>query len=726
MKRILMTVLAVVALAPAALPCRIIIDDERLPGGAPRPLAITHRSFRVEAKVRDQVAEVVVTPVFRNPNPYPVEGTYFLSLPANAQVREFTMKVGDRIVAAELLDAAKARAIYESIVRRQRDPALLELAGTRMLKASIFPIAPGAEVQVSVTYTALLPSDGGLVSLELPFSNQFGGMEPVPQVSVRVSVESRAGLRALYSPTHDVEIRRPDDNRAEISYEARNYDVRRAFRLHWSAAGGDVGVALLTWRRGSEDGYFAFLASPRIAAAPGKVLPRDVIFVLDRSGSMGGEKMQQGREALRMGIDSLSEADRFGIVDFASEAESFRPELAAATKENRAQAREYAAALRAAGSTNINDALLKALDLLKPDAGRMPMVLFMTDGLPTVGEMRFDKILENVRSKDARPRIFVFGVGNDVNTQFLDRLAEEGRGARDYVAPEEKIEGKVSALLEKISNPVLAGITVDFGEGGARDIHPRTPPDLFKGSQLALFGRYRGTGPARITVKGRAGDEAREFTYEAHFPAEDSKNDAVPRLWAARKVAFLVDSVRLGGGPPAKEVLDEIVALSRRHGIVTPYTSFLITEEGAVQTRGAAERGLKFLSEDAKASGGVGPAPKAEPGALKDQEASEELSRGRDGRSADDLDQAERKARHRLGGRGVLMKRAGAKTFYLKDGLWTDSEIEAADAARATPIKFLSDEHLALAASDPGLAKCLSMGERVLIAWEGKVYRVDP
>jgi Ca-activated chloride channel family protein len=721
MKRIWMAAMAIVVTAPAAFPCQVIIDEERIPGRV-RPLEITHRSFTVEAKVRDQVAEVVVTPVFRNPNPYAVEGTYFLSIPANAQVRDFTMKVGDKVVSAELLDAAKARAIYESIVRRRRDPALLELSGTRMLKASIFPIAPGAEVQVTVTYTALLPADGGVVSLELPFSNQFGGREPVPQVTVRASIESRAGIRAVYSPTHDVEIRRPDDRRAEVSYEARNYDARRAFRLHWSAAGGDIGAALLTWRKGTEDGYFAFLASPRMDLAA-KPIPRDIVFVFDRSGSMAGEKMEQGREALRMGINMLADADRFGIVDFASEADSFRPELASASKENRALARDHVANLRAAGSTNINDALVKALDLLSPAAGRLPIVLFITDGLPTVGERRFDKILENARGRAARPRIFVFGVGADVNTEFLDRLAEEGRGARDYVAPEEKIEGKVSGLLEKIAHPVLADLAIDFGEAGARDFYPRALPELFRGGQLVLFGRYRGSGPAKITLKGNAGGEAREFAWDVHFPAEDSKNDSVPRLWAARKVAWLVDSIRLGQTAPGKEVIDEIVALGKRHGIVTPYTSFLITEEGEALTRGATDR-LDFLKKDANASGGAATAPAKPADAPKAQEASEGLSRGREGKSSDDLDKAEKDARGRLGGRGVAVKRAADRTFYLRDGVWMDSTVEAKDLEGAIKIAFLSDEHFALAASDPDLAKCLSIGERVTVAWNGKIYRI--
>ena len=718
MKRILMTACAVLAFAPAAFPCQVIIDESRIPGGV-RPVALTHRSFHVEAKVRDQIAEVVVSPVFRNPNSFPVEGTYFLSIPANAQVRDFTMKIGDKTVAAELLDAAKARAIYESIVRRQRDPALLELSGTRMLKASIFPIAPGAEVQVTVTYTALLPADGRTVSLELPFSNQFGGKEPVPQVTARVSIESKNGIRAVYSPTHDIEIRRPDDRRAEVSYEARNYDVRRAFRMHWSAAGGDIGASLLTWRKGSEDGYFAFLASPRVGADV-KAIPRDIVFVFDRSGSMAGEKMEQGREALRMGIDLLAEGDRFGIVDFASEAESFRPELATASKGDRARAREYVAAMRAAGSTNINDALMRALDLLKPDAGRLPLVFFITDGLPTVGERKFEKILENARGREAKPRIFVFGVGSDVNTEFLDRLAEEGRGARDYVAPDEKIEGKVSALLEKLAHPVLANLSISFGAGEARDVYPRTPPDLFRGGQIVLFGRYRGTGPAKITLAGSAAGEAREFSWDVHFPAEDGQNDSVPRIWASRKIAWLVDSIRLGASAPAKEVVDEIIALGKRHGIVTPYTSFLITEEGLTLGRRAGEE-LRELKKDATDSGAAG-----SPSSARAQDASERLSRDRDGRSSDSLDKAEKEVRLSLGGRGVAVKRAGDRTFYFREGVWTDSTVEPKDLEGAIKIVFLSDEHLELAATDPDLAKCLSIGERVTVAWKGKVYRVEP
>ncbi len=706
--------------AAIALACRVVIDEDRFQQRPERVQAIVHKSFRVAATVRDQVADVVVKPVFHNPNPYVVEGTYFLSIPAGAQVRDFKMKVGDKVMEAELLDSTKARQIYESIVRRQRDPALLELVGTQMLKCSIFPIQPRSDIEVTVGYTTLLANEGGLLSLDVPFSNQFGGNYPVPDISVAVDIESKAGLKNLYSPTHAVDIRRKDDHKAILSWEARNYDVRKSFKVFWQVNADEVGCSMLTYRTGAEDGYFLMLAQPKVQVEGAKVLPKDVVFVFDRSGSMAGEKMAQGKEALSFFINSLNDGDRFNIVDFSSEASALSEGLVAATKEERARALKYVEAMKAAGGTNISEALEKGLALLGDDPARIPMVLFATDGLPTVGEQRMEKIVETAQAKSGRARVFVFGVGNDVNTQFLDRLAEQCRGARDYVAPEEKIEAKVGALFEKVSNPVLADVAVELGGVKVKDVYPKRMPDLFKGQQVVVFGRYEGGGAAGLKLSGSAGGEKKEFRYDVHLAAADPKNDFIPRLWAARKVAFLVDSIRMGGAA-SKEVIDEIIALGKKHGIVTPYTSFLITEEdGAPGEMGLrAEEKLRRLADDAAKSGGRHGAPAA-PAA---RGASGDLKGDRDAENAEGAERGLSGATKSEGG-GRQAKMVGTKTFILREGVWTDLTYDPAMKDKIVKVEFMSEEYLKLAAADADLAKWLGAGERVLVVLADKVLEV--
>ncbi len=576
------------AIATLALACKII------PNNRSEFATIVHKRFDVQVAVRDQVAEVTVRPMFHNPNGFALEGTYFLALPADAQVQEFKLHVNGKEYAAELLNVEKAREQYKQFVQSQKSPALLELVGTQMLKANIGSIAANSDVDVTVKYTSLLKQENGLVEVDVPFTNQFGADYPVPLVTVGVTIEGKRAIKSVYSPTHAVDVIRRSDTSAKVSYEAKNYGPRKAFKLFYHVSDEDLGVTLLTFKQPGEDGFFALLASPKVKIDSDKVLSKDVVFVFDRSGSMSGQKMQQGRDALTYFIASLNDQDRFNIVDFSSDANFFEPEPVAATRENRSRANSYVEGLKAAGSTNISDALDAGMKMLAKSASPMKMVIFMTDGLPTVGEQRFDKILENVRAANPATnpaRVFVFGVGSDVNTQFLDRLSEEHRGARDYVAQEEKIEAKVSGLIHKVANPVLGSLALDFGGVHVQDMYPKTLPDLFAGTQLVVFGRYRGTGPTKITLKGMAAGAERTFAYDVNLPESDTRHDTTPRLWASRKVAFLMDSIRLGGGAK-QEVVDEILSLGKRYGIVTPYTAFLIHEDSAV---GAKEDAREIL-----------------------------------------------------------------------------------------------------------------------------------
>ncbi|MBI2933408.1 MAG: VWA domain-containing protein [Planctomycetes bacterium] len=709
--------------ATLAIACQVIPRDPPERFGT-----IVHKRFEVSVTVRDQVADVTVRPTFHNPNSFVVEGTYFLALPADAQVQDFKLLIGGKEFEAELLDAQKARQIYQQIVQKQRDPALLELVGTQMLKASVAPVPPNSDFDVVVNYTSLLKDEAGLLSLDIPFTNQFGADYPVPQVSVSVDIESRRAIKSIYSPTHAVEIVKQSDRAARVRYQATNYSPRKRFQLAIHRSDDEVGLSMLTFRQPGEDGFFALLASPKVEVEKAKLLPKDVVFVLDRSGSMAGEKIQQGREALATFIASLNEQDRFNIVDFSSEACRFESGLVEATRESRARATRYAEALKAAGSTHIDEALAMALEMFPKDPARMPMVLFVTDGLPTVGEQRLDKILENVRAKNAgatAARVFVFGVGHDVNTQFLDRLAEEHRGARDYVAPEEKIEAKVSGLIQKVSNPILSSMALDFGGLQVQELYPKVLPDLFQGSQLVMFGRYRGTGPAKVTLKGAAGGTERSFTYDVFFPERETRQEALPRLWASRKIAFLMDGIRLGGTAP-QEVVDEIVALGKRYGIVTPYTSFLITEDNVVGMRREAERGFNDMAGRAKDSGGASGVPAAPAESTLAQAESKKLQELRKGASTDDLEEALEAATERARRQGrpdVGVKVVGAKTFFLRNGIWTDSAYDEKDIEKAITVTYLSDEYFKLA-EDAALAKLLSVGESLIVVFEGKIYRI--
>jgi Ca-activated chloride channel family protein len=693
---------AVLALAARAASAQEVVPWPHRPGI--EPVSLVAQSL--EASIRDQAARVTLQSTFHNPNAAVFEGTALFPLPAGAQVDAFTMTVDGKELGAELLDADKARKIYDEIVRSRRDPALLELVGGRLLRASVFPVPANGELKIKLAYTQLLPRDGTLVEFRAPFTRNLTGSRPLREAVAAVTIASAAPIKAVYSPTHAVDVVRRDDRNARAGWEAKNVEARKDFLLHYAVDGRELGVSLLTYREPGQDGYFVLLASPGVEVDASKVLPKDVVFIFDRSGSMSGEKIQQAREALLQCIGALHARDRFAIVDFASDVRTFEPALVEAGEDERARARKYVEAIRAAGSTNIEEALQAGVALLPKDPARLPLILFATDGLPTVGEQKPEKLVRTALERNrADARIFAFGVGLDVNALFLDRLAEEGRGARDYVAPEEKIEAKVAALMDKVSSPVLGGVALDVTVVTTQDVYPRRLPDLFKGQQLAVFGRYRGAGHAAIDLRGTAGGEAKRFVYEASFPETDLRHDFLPRLWAGRKIAYLLDAVRLSGEAP-KELIEEIASLSKRFGIVTPYTSYLITED-APRLGERARDGFR-----AAAGSGAPAAPEAEK--RKVQAESLALKAAKESDALEGFDRNAEQARREAGGRKTTaLKSIGTKTFYLKDGVWTDGAFDEKDRARVVKVEFLSEEWRKLA--DSGLARWLAAGERVLV-----------
>jgi Ca-activated chloride channel homolog len=313
-----------------------------------------------------------------------------------------------------------------------------------------------------------------------------------------------------------------------------------------------------------------------------KILAKDICFVIDTSGSMSGKKIQQAKEALRFCLNNLNPDDRFSIIPFSTEVRPYREALLPAKGEALDEAKKFVGGISAAGGTAINDALQAAFETVRKsaqDKNRPCMIVFMTDGLPTIGETSVDKIIENAkRNSPSNVRMFVFGVGNDVNTKLLDKLAEDNHGMREYVGEDENLELKLSNFYAMVANPVLSDLKLTFDPGlGVHDVYPKVLPDLFKGGELVVFGRYSNSGKGKIELAGQCGSESVKRSWDESFPQSELMQEYLPRLWATRKVGFLLDEIRLRG--ETKEVKEEVVRLAKRFGIVTPYTSYLIIEE---------------------------------------------------------------------------------------------------------------------------------------------------
>lgn len=567
------------------------------------------RDLHVNTTIHDAIAETTVEQTFVNSTNAMQEGTYLYPLPEGAAPTAFSMSIGDRTLEPQILTQDEARNVYESIVRQRRDPALLEYVGRNLLRVRVFPIPPQGERVIHLRYSEILKPENGLRKYAYPLSTSRFGNRPVGNATVTIRLQTTTPLKNLYSPTHDLSVRKSDDRNATATYEGLNDASDRDLNLYFSTGADDVGLSLLTYKSGDRDGYFMLLAAPRVVVPQERILPKQVVFVLDRTGSMAGPKIEQARKSLLYCLNSLHKNDRFDVITFNESPDTLTRTLVPASEANLEKARQFVQNIEASGGTNIDEALHAALTLLKNDEGQEKMVVFLTDGLPTVGETNIETILQHVRewstpsprlltnatrnvmlscsatapvkpTTGEQPRLFCFGLGYDVNVPFLDRLGTQGHGETDYVKPEENVEAKVSAFFGKVTSPVLANLRLAVEGADVYDVYPKTIPDLFKGSQLVLTGRFRNnTGSGSVRLAGLTNGQETSFATTAAFGSAGGDKTYLPRLWAQRKIGWLIDQVRLAANPASqKEVIDEIVRLSREYGIITEYTSFLVNE----------------------------------------------------------------------------------------------------------------------------------------------------
>lgn len=667
------------------------------------PLAIQYH--RVTVDIENQVATTRVDQFFRNDNDFVVEGTYIFPIPAGAAVSRFAMWVDGKRLEGEVLSAEEARGIYDEIVRQTRDPALLEYAGLGAVQASIFPIPPGETRRVELEYSQVLPMEGGLVHYRYPLNTEKFSTEPLEQVSISVNVASPAPVKAVYSPTHDIAVSRDGDFRFSAGYEANDVLPDSDFDLFYSVAAEAIGLNLLTYRDPSAgpagDGYFVLLAAPSLEVDAAEVVAKDVIVVLDQSGSMDGEKFRQAQDALEYVLSHLNAEDRFNVVAFSTGTRQYAGALRPAA--DAPEASRWVDSLSAEGGTDIHRALLEALGM----TGERPTILiFLTDGLATEGVTDTTQILAGVsRAAPDNVRLFAFGVGDDVDTILLDTLVEQHHGASSYVRPGERIDEAVSGFYAKVSTPVLSDITLDFGGIATSDVYPSPLPDLFAGSQLVLVGRYRDTGPATVTLSGTVNGRRQSIEYADQTFRASGGDEFIPRLWATRKIGHLLNQIRLHG--ENKELVDQIVTLSIRYGIVTPYTSYLVTEQDVLTEAG----------RDAIASDQYAQMAQATPAPSYGAEAVEKSQ------SQSGLQSAEAPAA--LEGEAAdLVRRVGSRTFLFSDGVWIDTAFDPS-AMSATPVGFAGEDYFSLLAARPELGPAFALGPRV-IAFDhtGTAYEV--
>jgi len=683
----------------AAFADGIIIPEPPIcdPGPCPDPFPISQLAIvyhRVTVTIEDQVAITHVDQVFRNDQDWAIEGTYVFPLPEDAAVSEFTLWMNNEPVQAEILDKEKAREIYENIVRQMRDPALLEYVDRGAVQASVFPIEPGEERRIELEYSQALAADQGLIRYSYPLNTEKFSTLPLEEVSISIDVSSEQPVRAVYSPTHSIAIDRQDDHAFRVGYEAYNVTPDKDFDLYYSVSMDDIGVNLLTYRdlyQTNEDGFFLLMAAPGFDIDPEQRLPQDVFFVLDQSGSMEGDKFLQAQQAAEYVLEHLKPEDRFNILSFSTGVRSFSYKLEPADQVE--DAVDWLHTLAPMGSTDINLALLETVNQADPE--RPTLILFLTDGLPTEGVVEAPQILKNIAQEaPENVRLFAFGVGFDVDTFLLDSLTNNHHGDTTYVSPGQPIDEIVSGFYAKVNTPVLTDLSFDAEEIQLYDLHPSPIPDLFAGSQILLTGRYRGSGSVTLTLSGNLLQDHKSFSYQDVTFRRSGGSEFIPRLWATRKIGTLLNQIRLYG--PEQEIIDQIVSISIRYGIITPYTSFLVTEPEILDSEAQDSLSEEIYADEMAAA----PSASGE-SAFQRAEAENKILSAEIPLELESSD-------------AELVRVVGTRTFRLIDGTWVDTQVDLANEDTIR-IPFLSDAYFELSASSPDAAAALALGDSVIL-----------
>jgi len=722
--------------------------------GSIPPLAIKHQ--RVDINIKDGVATAKIEQVFRNNTDRDLEAVYIFPLPLNAAIADFAMTIDGKRMSGELVEKGKARKIYQDIVRRMKDPGLLEHMGGSLFRVSVYPVKKHADQKIEIEYSQPLQFEAGLYKYVYPLKTGDKATQTLEDFTVSANIVSALPIKNIYSPSHEVGISRKGEHRAILGFEQDQALLDKDFVLYYGVTKKDFGLNLISHAVKGKDGFFMMMLSPKVVPDDAAVMKKDVTFVLDTSGSMSGKKMEQAREALKYCVNRLNPGDRFNIVRFSTDVELYSEGLVKVDKKQIKGALAFISDLEARGGTDINSALAATLQLDFVE-DRPGIIAFLTDGKPTIGESDTDAIIKRIAAGNKKNvRLFVFGVGEKVNTHLLDRIAGENGGLSHYVQPEEDIEVKLSSFSDKMSSPVLANLAISVDKIKLKQQHPRELPDLFAGDQVTIFGRYNEGGHVAIHLTGQVNGEDREFVYEATFHKMQAENAFIPRLWATRRVGYLLDEIRFSG--EEAELKDEVLALSKEYGIMTPYTSYLVLENEQAYKDHHIPRPSLPRREGRAGKGGAsspsfrdmglsGPVEREIQTAVPvfDMAATEEtLSGWSDGAEADDKAKVmsvvhakkadvddllkrnsgidavqfsesiqEYRRRDKEVDASSVVRHVGDRLFTLIGGRWVDSKYK--QGMKSIKVAFADEAYFKLLEQHPELKPCFALGERVTV-----------
>lgn len=725
--------------APASAHGIMVPSDRALP-----PLGLAHH--RVEIAIDSGLATVTIDQSWRNSTARPLEATYYFPVPKGGVVTGFELEINGKMQKGEMLERDKARRIYQDIVARIKDPGLVEWMDRDLFQVRIFPVPARGEQRLRLKYAQPLETLAGTYRLVYPLRTAKQVARTLDDFTLTTRIRDTVPVGTVYSPTHKIAVAHRD-KQVVIGFEQERVTLDKDFVLYFGVSTQAVGMSTIVHRRPGEPGYFLLTAAPREELESKEVQGKAIVFVLDTSGSMTGDKIQQAKAALRYCIERLGSDDRFEVMRFSSDVERLSSSgLIAASDANKRRALGFVDEFEAAGGTAIDEALRAALKTVAGE--RSALVLFVTDGRPTVGEVDASTILKATeRANHGNARIFTMGVGEDLDTHLVDLVAGKHGGTSHYVRPGEDVKRAISALYEHIAYPVLTDVslTITGGDVRAYGVLPTRMPDLFRGQQLLVAGRYRGHGKTKVRLEGRLGDETRRFEISVDFPEEEEEQDFVASVWAHRQVGYLLDQVRLNG--ETAELREEIIQLAKQYGIVTPYTSWLVVDDSEIVRRPPRPgphpppvpiprpRPVPPPWIEGNLGGGVRSTPMAEapadapPSLDRDAEEQErivlETARPKSGRSEDfrrdggkaGVDAAEtvKILKDKADDAPVVrtIKRVGGRVFGWTGDAWVDQAITP--GLERVQVKLYSKEWVALAGRGEDVRAALALGERVQV-----------
>jgi len=701
-----------------------------------RPYMLEVRSLKVESQIKDQYAFTKIEQVFYNPSNMNLEGYFLFPVPKGCVIKNFSMDINGKKMQAELLDADKARKIYEDIVRKLRDPALLEYSEQALFKVRIFPIEALKEKRIEISYSEILEKDNNTQEYIFPLNTKKYSSAPLKNLSFKIEVESDIEIKTVYSPTHEMEIKRKDNKHVTIGFEAASLQPDLDLRLFIGFDNSKIGMSLLSYKLAGEDGFFLLNINPGQLKANEKIISKDITFVLDVSGSMASPKMDQARKALNFCVENLEANDKFEIIRFSTEAEALFGKRVLADQANKAKALEFIKNLRPIGGTNIDEAIELACKE-KKSADRPNMIVFITDGKPTIGETNEDQLLKKIKANNSEnTRVFTFGIGDDINTHLLDKITEETNAYRSYISDKEDIELKISNFYNKVSSPILTDIELKFAfNGKVRKIFPHKLPDVFKGSSITVLGRFEGVGSVELSLEGKVNGKSEKYNFSGKFD-EKTDNDFIAPLWAARNVGYLLDQIRLHG--ESKELIDEVISLSKKYGIVTPYTSYLILEDEQInitnnnirddqvifnrrfapnEDEDFKSRGKEEFSNLNKKSGESGVVSSSE---VQNLGFSDNINSSKQGAGRMLYKDKSGKTQNL----SSQVKNIQGRAVYQNNNEWIDLYVQNSENQKVNRIQFASIEYFNLLNKYPETSQFLSLGQNVKFLYKNSLYEV--